>query len=145
MNRLEETLKLFNLKINEEFELKEYPGSTCKFNSNGIMLRLKNNGWETCSSNSLLDFITGKITVIKKSWKPNFNDEFFYVGFSSLDLNSKNDDPDFIIGVSTWYNDEIDIARYAIGNCFQTREDARSNAIKVIATYKEKLVSLFNK
>lgn len=144
MNRLEETLKLFNLKINEEFELKEYPGSTYKFNSNGIMLRLKNNRWETCSSNSLLDFITGKITMIKKPWKPKLHEVYYSISFQ-IDLASKIDKTNFQIHWCEWLNDETDIAVYAMGNCFETEKEARNNAIKIIKIYKKKLISLVDK
>lgn len=61
---------------------------------------------------------------IDERWKPKHNEEYFVFGTPT--------------GESTWWDDEIDAARFAIGNCFRTREEAESAALKV----KELLLSL---
>lgn len=60
------------------------------------------------------------IKLIKKSnkpkskiWKPEYDEEYFYVsGYG-------------VVGNNIWKNDYIDNGCYKIGNCFKTEEDAK--------------------
>lgn len=61
-----------------------------------------------------------------KVWKPEIGDEYFYVKTNGE------------IGSTGWDNDIVDKDRYALGDCFRTKEEAKFTVekLKVIAELK---------
>ena len=60
-------------------------------------------------------------------WKPQYGEVYFYI------TSAGN------ISYKSWYNEDVDINRYAIGNCFPTEEAAEFERehLKVIAEMQE--------
>lgn len=73
---------------------------------------------------SILEFFTGKYTIIKKPWKPKHFDKYYYI--------SSNGD----VECSEWHGDNLDLTFYASKNCFRTRKEAEIHKDKLIANIK---------
>lgn len=119
MNKWEQVAKIFNLELEEKFNIKrvdenETYDDVYKFTEEGLFHK----GYEkfviTKDKELLYDFLTGKYEVIKKPWKPNDSEEYYYVDYYGKAI------------VVDWETDDIDLVRWKVGNCFKTKEEAET-------------------
>lgn len=130
MNYMSEVAKMLGVELGERFHIKFNNG----FNSNhhedneyylcesGVKLDKKNHA--CISSDMLLGILSGSISIKRKPWKPNLDDEYYYVdecGYACSD---------------PWVDSALDFVFYKIGNCYKTKEDAERNKDKWIAFYE---------
>lgn len=71
------------------------------------------------------DWDAEKKQVVDWKWKPNDNEEYYYI-LSDGKVRS-----------CAWLDDEIDNSRFSIGNCFKTEEEAEAMAEKLKKLLKE--------
>lgn len=119
---MEEVAKLFEVELNEEFEIK-MPNENCyaiaKFTSDGLVI-IQHNVFNTDSwlPYVLKNLLIGVYAIKKKPWKPKFNEKYYSVGV------------DGSVEDGTWLNDFLDYTLYKIGNCYRTVEEARANRVR---------------
>lgn len=120
-NKMEEVAALLGLELGERFKI-----STSNFEyalkHDGLKL-YRNAEAEESADYILEDLLKGQAQIIKKTWKPEVGSIYFWAGHSN-------------IYESWWKGDMRDYAFYAVGNCFETRNEAFNHRGKVVACLK---------
>lgn len=123
-NYMREIANLFGVKIDEEFEIKFKPPSSCKatavFTESGFNIIhtdavILTPYWK---EQLLYSLLKGDASIEHKPWKPKFNEKYYSIG-----VDGSTED-------GTWLNDFLDYTLYKIGNCYRTVEEARANRNK---------------
>ena len=120
-NYMAKVANMLGVELDEEFKC-----------SNGYMYMLTNSGiaaldapWspkEYCDA-VLIKLIEGDLTIKRKPWKPEFNENYWTV-MRCGDLY-----------LTTWYDNIVDFHCYKLGNCYRTKEEAEVNRDKWISFY----------
>lgn len=131
MPTIEDLVKLFDLEIEEEFRVynnktQRLSADVYKF-SNHNLLWSEDGAWSSSVIN-ILDFFTGRYSIIKNPWKPKNGNCYYYVA-----ENNK-------ISKVVWDDDNFDLAFYAVGNCFKTQKDAEEHIMEI----KERLQKIYD-
>lgn len=125
-NHMPEIAKMLGVELGEIFEIETdlYKSFQFRFIESGFQCF---NGRMWVSDMNALVFlkllIIGKYVIKRKPWKPNLDDEYYYVdeyGYACSD---------------PWVNSALDFVFYKIGNCYKTKEEAEKNKDKWIAFY----------
>ena len=122
-NKMEEVAALFGLEMGERFCIdgceRDYEYA---FDDKGLYYI--NPRSAVFYANELIPaLLTGVKTIIKKPWKPETGSIYFWAGHNN-------------IYESCWKGDMRDYAFYAVGNCFETRNEAFTHREKVVACLK---------
>lgn len=125
-NKMTELAKLFDLELNEEFNIEGY-SSNYRFTEKGLeYLSDFKNQWYTTSGKVLENLLLGVEKIIRKPFRPKDNENYYYVVWffdSNWELTVKN--TYFTCG-SAYDNLNRDS-----GNCFRTYEDAENAKYEV--------------
>lgn len=132
MDNMQKLLDLVNeiqgtdIKMDEEFEIKEVEGVNYKFTLEGFWSdgRCRNSWFE---SSKIIKLISKKLNIIKPKWKPKLGERYFV---SSLNYIARNKEV-------TWEDDDFDKDNYNNGMAFRTKEEAVSMSNKLIKYAKE--------
>lgn len=127
MNKWKEIASLFQLELEEIFEIKGEESYTFKFLEHGFYSR-KNDGCWFSSPNTLgfLQSIIEKPSlIIKKPWKPKLDEWYwtFSVKYGSCHYR--------------WESSSIDLENWKLGNYFKTQEEAELKGKELIEKLKE--------
>lgn len=127
MPTVKDLVKLFNLEVEEEFYIydnyyKEQYNYVYKF-SNHNLLFFEHGAWSS-SNRRILDFFTGRYTIVKKPWKPKKGDKYYRISSHGSLLWTK------------WAEDIFDLTHFSAGNCFKTKEDAEKHKVALINSLK---------
>ena len=120
-NCMQKVAEMLGIGLGEEFEV-TYPENT--------HMILKEDGLhgDSIYTNYDADYIlrcllTGESEIkIMKSF-PKYHDTYFFVNETGN------------VGDEVWVDYDIDIMRYKLGNCYRTKDEARSNVDKWISFY----------
>lgn len=130
MNKWEQVAKLFDLELNEEFELLDENGEKFEgkyyFSNEGIMDE------HTVCYGILNRLLYDGYTIIKKPWKPKMNGNCNYWCYSISAHRAINEE---------WFNDGFDYVAWKIGNCFKTKEEAETKGKEIM----EKIIKEYDK
>lgn len=125
MSKMKEVAKILGVEIGEEFSVTK----------SGYTYRLTESGMETISMGGislggkrietsgymLCELLAGRKTIIKKPWRPKYGEQYWcattYCGASFCE----------------WQDRMSDLAYYAVGNCFRTKEEAEAHEEEVLA------------
>lgn len=118
MNFMKEIARILGVDFEEPFYIKDYDG-VYYINEKGLC---DTNG--TFYSSTLSAILCGECTIIKKPWKPNRNEIYYYVDKSG------------VICSECWTNDIIDWNTYKLRNCYKYEEDAEKCIDKWVKFYK---------
>ncbi len=125
----------------KQFEIKMGAEFVFEYNSD-LVHRISRNGleyWdeEVCEwkeSHLVGKFLAGKLgKVFELLWSPKVGKLYYYVTWESKSSDST-------VKSKVWNKSEIDETRLAIGNCFQTKEeaeDAKDNILERILDLRE--------
>lgn len=123
---------LLGVELGELFKIKTN-GNTqkCKyvFRENGLFTVIDREEYHSCYQLACL--VTGEAEIIKLPWKPEDDETYHYW----VNLNNVADYDEWSVQRTAWLGDAIDVARLAMGNCFQTEEKALANKGKVVKRY----------
>lgn len=123
MNYMNQIAQMLGVEIGEEFYLKsnltgKYLSSgknktTFKLSDSGVQMKfVRNNDYEWCSIDVILaEVLTGRQEIVKKPWKPKKDEKYYYVSLLKR------------IYQTYFYEDQDDVMRYQLGNCFRTKEE----------------------
>lgn len=121
MNYMEKVAQMLGVELGEEFKL-EGENHFHRLSLNGVeWCSLCDKTWED-DERMLYRILTGKVEIIKQPWKPQKNDEYYFI--SLFDGEVSND---------TWTDHPADMIRYKVGNVFRTEIEAEKN----IKAYKK--------
>ena len=118
MPTVKDLVKLLDLDVGEEFYIydnysKGQYNYVYKF-SNHNLLYFENGTWSS-SGRCILDFFTGRYTIVKRPWKPKMYEPYYYISSCG------------IIEDYQWTDDTVDLISYAAGNCFKTSKEAEAH------------------
>lgn len=127
VNHMPEVAKMLGVEIGEKFTFedldREMMGTAVIEESGFKLLEYNENYTNSWFQYTLENLLTGKYTIKRKPWKPNLDDEYYYVdecGYACSD---------------PWVNSALDFVFYKIGNCYKTKEEAEKNKDKWVAFY----------
>ena len=126
MNKWKDIANLFGLELREEFYL-DSSDYIYRFDENGLYYK------EDCSvywkkSFNFDELVKGLRKVIKKPGKPH-KGELYYT-WDGLRVCS-----------NVWYDTAYDYALWKIGNCFESKEDAKTRGKEIIEKIKKEYES----
>ena len=116
MNYYKNIAEILGVQLNEKFMLKDednvFLPRTYRITDIGLMFEF-DGALET--SSKLLDIISGRLTIVKKPWKPERGVPYWYYseGWKEATINQ-------------WEDDLFDLLTWKVGNCFHTREEAET-------------------
>ncbi len=116
-NHAEEIAKMLGVEIGEEFSIKGY--ATSYKLTEGCFVEYKDfDEWHDDLDNyHFLSLLRGHYEVVKKPWKPERLEEFFYVDVDGEICNTE---------YNAWY---MDIMCCRLGNCYRTKEEITPEVI----------------
>ena len=125
-NYMPEIAKMLGVELGEIFEIQidEYKTFQFRFTENGLQC-FNGKMWDggTIAIACLNLLLVGKYVIKRKPWKPNLDDEYYYV-----------DECGYVCS-DPWVNSVLDFVFYKIGNCYKTKEEAEKNKDQWIAFY----------
>ena len=126
MNYIKQFAEMLGVEIGEEFNLIDRYGnlfkdSPYKLTKNGFVDR---EGYSTFTLSGHV--ISGNCTIQKLPWKPEYGEEVWHISAKGSIFHDRFDK-----------NSCVDLALYAIGNCFETKEEAEKNKDKIMKMQKE--------
>ena len=82
VNHMTEIAKMLGVELNEEFEIAGYKNGNFKITECGIK---KLEGGEWVNGSFIFDgLLTGECTINHKPWKPQYDEEYWFVGLNGL-------------------------------------------------------------
>lgn len=123
--------EMFGVELEEVFEVKDCDG-LFRFNEHYLMHTDKYGVWQI-DNDALGGILSGNHEIIKKPWKPSTGDSYYYIE-ATLDCNHID------VWQEIWKNTTVDMERYAVGNFFETREEA-SNSVNAYCNYLNNVVT----
>ena len=115
IDRMKKIAEILDIELYEEFYVKEDPTNhTYKLTKNGLISRCDTNSEWGYAHNMLAKLITGKASIARAPWRPNYN-EYYYV--PDIEISKK-----FV--TCLWQKSEDDEYRYKHGFVFRTKEEA---------------------
>lgn len=128
MNYMEQVAKTLGLELGERFRLYD---KSCEYDvdyyflEDGIYVDVVTKPYRA-NSGLLFDIVSGEYTIKRRPWKPNDEDDFYYVEIDGE-----------VCRYSCFRSDDADyINYYKLGNCYRTKEDAEANIAKWKAFYE---------
>lgn len=122
-NYMKEVAMLLGVELNKEFHIKEHKGKF-RITENGVEDFCDDGEeWQPSAVVSLQSILTGRYTI-KRKWKPNNGEMYYFPDFGTASLGS----------CLCWLGTETDKHLYNRGLVFQTIEEATAMAKKVLAT-----------
>ena len=122
INHMPEVAKMLGVELDEEFEIVGYKNRNFKITECGIK---KLEGGEWVSGVFIFEgLLTGECTIKHKPWKPQYNEEYWFVGLNG-----------HIYSDAFYKNRLYGINLYKIGNCYRTEAEAKANRGKWVAFY----------
>lgn len=133
MNYMPEVAKMLGVELGERFKInfrndptnisgRNISDNEYFFSDRGVEVITA--GYSCISADVLFKLIGGEWEVYRKPWKPNLDDQYYYVD----EIGYACSDP--------WINSALDMVLYKIGNCYRTKEEAEANRDKWISFYK---------
>jgi len=121
MATMQDLADLLGVEIGEEFFIDNGDNEmTCIIDPvDGLCRKFGDQNFQRVNS-ILPEIIMGEYKIIKKPWKPTRGDSYFQVNI------------DGSTSLYTWEGSAMDLADYAVGNCFRTRAEAEKNKDKII-------------
>lgn len=130
MNYYKQIAEMLGVEIGEEFRLKENKTKDIFrprykiTQEEGLMYSV--NGNEFDRSVSLMSIINGSFSVVKLPWKPKATDYYYYYSINR----------EATIG-RTWRGEAMDFMAWKLGNCFRTKEEARTKGKEIMEAIKK--------
>ncbi len=116
-NHMNEVAVLLGIELDEEFIIEDY--GTYVLTWKGLMQK----DGATVQGLILTFLLTGELKIRRKPWKPIKDETYYYVTEEGLTWEED------------WVDDDVDLMRYKLGNCYRTREEAEANVNKWSAFY----------
>ena len=110
-------------KVEPHSEIFEIDGKDYYFTDCGIYHA--ENGW-SAEVELIHDLLYGACFIKRKPWKPKMGEEYWLMRADGFSMRK------------VWTDDVLDLAFFAIGNCFQTKEQALRDGPGVIAEQLKK-------
>lgn len=115
-NHMNEVAALLGVELDEEFIIEDY--GTYVLTWKGLVRK------DGVVQGLILTFLlTGELKIRRKPWKPIKNETYYYVTEEGLTWEED------------WVDDDVDLMRYKLGNCYRTKEEAEANVNKWRAFY----------
>lgn len=120
MNYMSEVAKMFGVQLGEHFECDDNNWFNLEywFTDKALMC----NG--VPAADSLMMLLDGTLTIKKKPWKPQYDEEYYCINSTGHVCKEK------------WYGDVIDTLYYKLGNCYKREHQAEANIDRWISFYR---------
>lgn len=134
---MKEVAALLGVGLGERFKTSvdgEIDDDLLVFREKGLCY-ISSDGVERRTPNSVEALLTGEEEIVKLPWRPKKGDVYYYLA----NLSNVADYNKWTVCRTAWFSDDVDVCRLAMGNRFQTEEDALANKDKVIQRYHDAL------
>lgn len=125
MNYMKQVAEMLGVEIGERFNItNKIDGHIMRDDYYLSHEGLMREGFTSSHRKVLADLLAGKIKIVKKPWKPIFDERYWFVccdGKIASDINTQN---------------TCDYEHMIIGNCFCTPADAEAHKDEVMAKFK---------
>ena len=126
MTYYKQIAEMLGVELEEEFKLKpsclEKPwNSLYRFSTDGLENKYFDCSWVKCEKGAIDEILIGKNEVIKIPWKPKAWERYWMYMSSIRDAR----------GI-TWSGDGTDLCRWKAGNCFRTKEEAKTKGKEIM-------------
>lgn len=125
-NIIPDIAKMLGVEIGEEFEIEGLDGRY-KFTEDSLRMGLLSGKWACVSYATFYWLCKGEYKIIKLPFKPKKGEKYFCFRIKGEIMREY------------WQSDNIDAARYLMGNCFRTEEEASAHKDEIMAKFKEVL------
>ena len=115
---MEKVAEILGVKLGEKFKI---DGCIYRLNEDGLVDNL-DGAW----ARGLMGLLAGNYTIEKLPWKPRKGDGYWWVDFDSSAIEDH------------WDGCSSDLARYYVGNCFETGEEATAHAPEITEKLRKK-------
>lgn len=126
MNYIKQVAKMLGVEVGEKFNILDIHGNLIKW----APYKLTKDGLVDRDGNYTFalfgHIISGNCTIQKLPWKPEYREEVWHISAKGSIFHDRFDK-----------NSCVDLALYAIGNCFETKEEAEKNKDKIMKMQKE--------
>lgn len=120
MATMNDLANLLGVKIGERFDARSTKFENLRYSG----LLLTDEGFDDNDSEIRIEqLFNGEFTVIKKQFKPNFGETYYYAVSGSNNINIYGD---------TFNGSISDFEHFAVGNCFRTKLDAERDKEEVL-------------
>lgn len=110
-NHMNEVAALLGVELDEEFIIEDY--GTYVLTWKGLVRK------DGVVQGLILTFLlTGELKIRRKPWKPIKDGAYYYVAEDGLTWEED------------WVDNDVDLMRYKLGNCYRTKEEAKANVNK---------------
>lgn len=122
MSYYEEISKMLGVELDEEFKLSFTKNFVYKITLDGLMVRqLGELKWCESVPVTLTHLFKGDYSVVKLPWKPYLMEEYYVY---STYINSARK--------AKWRGVTEDLLYWKLGNCFRTREEAKTKGKEIM-------------
>ena len=131
MNYYKQIAEMLGVELGEEFSLKgNYTGEINRprykiTQEEGLMFSIGSKEWKR--STILLSIIDGAYSIVKLPWKPKEGEQYFYCSILGKS----------IVVSTNWACFNSDLCRWKCGNCFRTKEEARTKGKEIMEQIKK--------
>ena len=132
MNYMKQVAEMLGVELGEKFKVR--PTDGCKPDRATYMIDeigvkyTGNTGRPMYRDDTTLDrLLNGSDEIVKLPWKPKDGEGYFYINKLG------------VAGHMTFSGSSVDIALYAFGNCFRTREEAEAHKDEILQKMNEVL------
>lgn len=128
VNYTKQFAEMLGVEVGEKFNVLYSNGNVTKYSpykideGRGII----DKDDDPVSENVYVWILTGEYTIQKLPWKPEYREEVWHISAKGSIFHDCFDK-----------NSCVDLALYAIGNCFETKEEAEKNKDKIMKMQKE--------
>ncbi len=119
MNRMQEVAQMLGVELGEEFKIKGLDDCIFTFNKNELLC----SRFDINTDNTIIKLIKGELEIIKKPFRPKFEEKFYFVNYNGEFWK---------ITETFWDNSLEDLEDLHIGNCFKTMQEVEQNKQKII-------------
>ena len=127
MNYYKQIAEMLGVELGEEFKVSDMENFTFKFTEGGGLMFRYGKDEDFYLSTELAKLLRGDCSVVKLPWKPKEGEQYFYCSILGKS----------IVVSTNWACFNSDLCRWKCGNCFRTKEEARTKGKEIMEQIKK--------
>lgn len=128
MNYYKQIAEMLGVELGEEFKVSITEAFVYKITENGLRSRYHTNlKWVESPPVTLTNLLRGDYSIVKLPWKPKEGEQYFYCSILGKS----------IVVSTNWACFNSDLCRWKCGNCFRTKEEARTKGKEIMEQIKK--------
>ena len=120
VSKMKEAATILGVEIWEEFKVTGIDNYYRITDSRFEAISLLSGEWVEAPASVLYELLTGNREIIRKPWKPKDGEQYWCATYCGVLPNE-------------WQGGMMDLAYYAVGNCFRTEEEVDTHKAEILA------------